>query len=409
MARLLFLAHRIPYPPNKGDKIRSWNILRHLVRDHEVSLGCFVDDAEDLAHVGRLKDMCRDVHVERIRPPIAKLRSLAGLATGEALSVRYYRSPAMRRWVGELLASGEFDAVIGFSSAMAQFVLPWADDCRFIMDFVDVDSDKWRQYSVSKPWPMSWVYGREARRLLAYETRVAIAADASLLVSPDEVALFKSLVPNLADKITCMQNGVDSVLFDPSLPFDRPFAGKGPVAAFTGAMDYWANVEAVVWFADTVWPAVREDMPTAEFWIVGGKPTAEVSNLADHPGIVVTGRVPDVRPFIAHADAIVAPMRTARGVQNKVLEGMAMARPVLTTSMGHEGLSAEIGTELLVADSAADFSDALLQILKSESANHMGERARARILSDYAWAAQLGVLDGLISGEDGRDSKPRAC
>ena len=408
MARLLFLVHRIPYPPNKGDKIRSWNILRHLARDHKVSLGCFVDDAEDLAYVGRLKEMCRDIYAERVRAPLAKLRSLAGLATGEALSVRYYRSPGMRRWVAGLLASGEVDAVIGFSSAMAQFVMPWADDYRFIMDFVDVDSDKWRQYAAAKPWPMSWLYGREARHLLAHEKRVAKAAEASLLVSPDEVALLKSLAPGLDDKILCMQNGVDSAFFDPSLPFDRPFPSKGPVVAFTGAMDYWANVEAVVWFADTAWPAVRKGAPSAEFWIVGGKPAAEVSKLAGRPGIVVTGRVEDVRPYIAHADAIVAPMRTARGVQNKVLEGMAMARPVLTTSMGYEGLTAEIGSELMVTDLAEEFSDALLQILKSESANHMGKRARARILSDYAWSAQLGVLDRIISEEDGRNSKPRA-
>ncbi|MCU0840247.1 MAG: TIGR03087 family PEP-CTERM/XrtA system glycosyltransferase [Thiobacillaceae bacterium] len=393
MQDLLYLVHRIPYPPDKGDKIRSYHLFRHLAARYRVHLGAFVDDPEDRRHADALRGLCASLRLIDIGPAVARWKSLRGLLTGEALTTVYYRHPAMRAWVDERLAAG-VGQVVCYSSAMAQFVMA-ARGARRIMDFVDMDSDKWRQYAPTKPWPLSWLYRREADRLLDWEARVAGEFDAGLFVSAQEAADFRAAAPAVADRVGWYGNGVDADYFSPEREYDNPYAPGVEAVVFTGAMDYWPNVDAVSWFAREVFPAVRAARPRAEFCIVGSRPSSEVQALARLPGVRVTGRVPDVRPYLAHALAVVAPLRIARGVQNKVLEGMAMARSVVVSPQALEGLSATPGTEVLLAEGAEQYAARTLEALAGLD---LGAAARQRVLTEYAWEACLARVDELLQG-----------
>jgi sugar transferase (PEP-CTERM/EpsH1 system associated) len=391
MSDLLFLAHRIPYPPNKGDKIRAWHLIDHLSKRHRVHLGAFVDDPDDWRHADKLREVCASTNLVGVDPRWGKLRALTGLVTGEPLTLPFYRHAGMQRWVDARFADG-VDRVLAYSSAMACFVMGHSG-ARRIMDFVDIDSDKWLQYAPTKPWPLSWLYRREGRRLLDWERRVAAEFDAGLFVSSAEAADFANLAPESAGKIGYYHNGVDADYFSPERDYPDPYPAGAKVVAFTGAMDYWPNVDAVLWFAREVLPELRFRQPEWLFAIVGGKPAPEVRALATQPGILVTGRVPDVRPYLAHAGVAVAPLRIARGIQNKVLEGMAMARPVVATPQALEGIDAIPGREILMAEDA----DAMVAAVMGATNNpDLGPAARARVMNDYNWAGNLARVDHIL-------------
>jgi sugar transferase (PEP-CTERM/EpsH1 system associated) len=262
------------------------------------------------------------------------------------------------------------------------------------MDFVDIDSDKWRQYAPTKPWPLSWLYRREGERLLAWERRVAAEFDASLFVSPAEAADFRRLAPQSAGKVGHYHNGVDADYFSPERDYPDPYPAGVRALVFTGAMDYWPNVDAVSWFAREVLPALRAERPDILFAIVGSKPAAEVQALARMPGVLVTGRVEDVRPWLAHAAVVVAPLRIARGIQNKVLEGMAMARTVVATAQALEGIDALPGKEILLAADRESMAAAVGRVL--DVASPLGDAARMKVLRDFAWAGNLARVDQLL-------------
>jgi len=396
---LLFLAHRIPYPPDKGDKIRSWNILRRLADRYRVHLGCFVDDAGDWRHTATLREICASCCFAELRQPIARIRSLGGLWSRRPLSVPYYRDAGLAAWTEGLFSEHRIERVFAFSSPMAQYAMSAAHRrTRKVIDFVDVDSDKWRQYAEKKTGPSRWIYAREARTLLAFERTVAAEFDASLFVSPDEAHLFRTLAPESADKVFHLNNGVDHSHFSPDRDYENPFDDRSEVLVFTGAMDYWPNVDAVRWFACTVLPRIRQARPRAEFCIVGSNPIPEVLGLARHPGVSVTGRVEDVRPYLAHAAAVVAPLRVARGIQNKVLEAMAMAKAVVSTSAAIQGIEAEPDRDFLVADDADRFADAIVGLLGTAAAGELGRRARALVVANYDWNDTLARLDQFVEG-----------
>ncbi len=400
MRELLFLAHRIPYPPNKGDKIRSWNILRRLLERYRVHLGCFVDDEHDWQHVDKLAGLCEETRFAGLRPAAAKLRSARGLLDGRPLTLHYYGDSGLAAWVDDLIARRRPERIFVFSSAMAQFVLKARNRARRVIDFVDVDSDKWGQYAARKSWPMSWVYGRESRTLLRFERQAAAEFDASLFVSAAEADLFRRLAPESADKVDYVDNGVDHDFFSPERDYEDPYGGDPNTLVFTGAMDYWANVDAVLWFAEDVLPALRQRLPQVRFCIVGANPAAEVSRLDERPGIRVTGRVPDVRPFLAHAAAVVAPLRVARGIQNKVLEAMAMAKPVIGTPEAVEGIAGGPGRELCEVVGSEPFAAAIAEVLRDGERVEMGRRARERVVADYGWDASFARLEALLEGDD---------
>lgn len=396
MQHLLFLAHRIPYPPTKGDKVRSYHMLRHLCSRYRVHLGAFVDEEADFAHAGALRELCEDSHLVRLNPALAKIKSLAGLFSGDPLTLPYYASADMRRWVEQGLRTSPIRAVLVFSAAMAQYVMQ-ASGLRRVADLVDVDSDKWRQYAATQRWPGSAIYRREGRALLRYETEIARSFDATVFVSSAEADLFRKLAPAVAAKVWHINNGVDCDYFSPDRPYPNPYGESERVLAFTGAMDYWPNVDAVVRFARGLFPEIRRRIPGARFCIVGARPAAEVTRLGELPGVTVTGAVPDIRPYLAHASLAVAPLRMARGVQNKVLEAMAMARPVLASPQAAEGIDAKVGSELLVAADETDFVRQAVQVLESDGASCAGAAGRARVVASYAWESSLGRFEHLLS------------
>jgi sugar transferase (PEP-CTERM/EpsH1 system associated) len=395
---LLYLAHRIPFPPNKGDKIRSFHLLRHLSQRYRIFLAAFIDDEHDWRYTDDVKRLCADCHFQRISPMAARLKSLAGLMTGEPLSLPYYRSRPMATWVRNVLKRENIGRVVAFSSPMGQYAMNVADAIR-VMDFVDVDSDKWRQYAAGKTGPAGWVYRREARRLLAFEQDVARAFDASLFVSEHEAALFRTLAPESARKIDYFNNGVDARYFDPADSHPNPYADGEDTIVFTGAMDYWPNIDAVTWFADNVFAGLQQQYPKARFCIVGARPAKGVLALAQRPGIRVTGAVQDIRPYLAHARFAVAPLRIARGVQNKVLEAMSMGKAVIVSPQGLEGISALPGKEVILAHDATGFAAATAALLASVPPD-MGPAARARVQTDYDWDRNLARVDATLGGKD---------
>lgn len=397
MGELLYLVHRIPYPPNKGDKIRSFHFLEHLSKHWNIHLGAFVDDPDDWRYAEELSKYCADVQLVELSPFKAKLGAVSALISGQALSIPYYYSAELAHWVEQRQREFDFDAVLVFSGAMAQYVMndSWKRLPR-VIDFVDVDSDKWQQYAESKRGVMRLVYQREANKLLEFERKVAAEFDASVFVSEHERAMFAALAPESANKILAVNNGIDLERYDLSLSFHNPYAEDAEVVVFTGAMDYWANVDAVVWFAKEIWPQVHKSRPKAQFYIVGSKPTENVKSLVQIPGVVVTGSVDDVRPYLAHALVAVAPMRIARGVQNKVLEAMAMAVPVVTTPAGYEGIEAVQGQELLVTESAEDFAREVLEMFSGMRRETVRMAGRKRIEENYAWEHTLQRMDAAL-------------
>lgn len=398
MEELLYLVHRIPYPPNKGDKIRSHHLLKHLSQHFTVHLGAFVDHPDDWKYAQSLADMVSGtVRLLPLSPRQARLRSAAGLLCGAPLTLPYYHDAGMRRWVRRLLAERPIRRAVVFSSAMAQYLEPYPELHR-IVDFVDIDSDKWRQYAVQKSWPMNLIYRREARTLLSYERRIAGSCNASTFVSAAEAELFKTLAPECANRVGYYNNGVNMDYFTPLHDYENPYPAGQRILVFTGAMDYWANVDAVSGFAREVFPTLRARFPELNFYIVGSNPTPEVQALAGN-GIVVTGTVADVRPYIAHAAISVAPLRIARGIQNKVLEAMAMAKSVIVSPQALQGIDAKTGSEIILAEDAAAFIAQIAAQL-TEPDETLGQAARRRVEQSYSWEHSLQSLDGLLGLTD---------
>jgi sugar transferase (PEP-CTERM/EpsH1 system associated) len=394
MEDLLLLIHRIPYPPNKGDKIRSYHLLKHLARHYRVHLATFVDDPDDWQYVPHVEALCASSHFARMKPLLARVKSLSALLKNRSLSLEYYRDAGMARWVRDTVAAHKIERVLVFSSAMAQYADPHRG-ARRVVDFCDVDSDKWRQYADKKSFPMSWLYRYEADQLLRYERQVARDYDASLFVSAPEADLFRQLAPESTAKIGHFNNGVDTDYFSPEQSYTSPYAAAERALVFTGAMDYWPNVDAVQWFAHEVFPQLRARFADARFYIVGTRPAPAVQDLGKLPGVVVTGTVPDVRPYIAHAAVAVAPLRIARGIQNKVLEAMAMATTVVVSPQALEGIEAEPGSELVLAQDAGAFVDAVTTLLngQEDAAAAIGRAARAKVQRRYSWSSNLACIE----------------
>ncbi|PSJ39867.1 TIGR03087 family PEP-CTERM/XrtA system glycosyltransferase [Allosphingosinicella deserti] len=392
MSEILFLAHRIPFPPDRGDKIRSWNILKALAELGTVHLASFADDAADAAHLPALRaalgGRLGEAHVETRTTGKAKA-GLRALITGKPVSLTLFDSGRMRRFVEHILADRPIGTVFAFSGQMAQFVPPGA---RLVMDFVDLDSAKFESYA-EEGGPLAWIHRREARRLFAFERETAARAAISLFVSDAEAALFEGRAELPDADVRSLHNGVDLDFYDPQAVFPRMRRGEGPLLVFTGQMDYAPNVDAVRWFAETVLPAV----PKARFAIVGRNPIEAVNRLGTDDRVLVTGAVPDTRTWIDAADLVVAPLRIARGVQNKVLEAMAMARPVIASPAAFEGIEAMPGRDLLVADGAEAQAKAIRQLLSdSVRAATIGAAARRRMQEAYHWDLRLAPLAVIV-------------
>jgi sugar transferase (PEP-CTERM/EpsH1 system associated) len=403
MANILFLAHRIPYPPNKGDKIRSWHVLEHLLKSHNVHLGFFVDDELDLVHVPFLEEKTVSSCWELVSKPGQFIRSLMGLFTSKPLSVEAYPKAILKSYVECLCRQKQIDLVYVFSGAMMEFTdSPVKHNIPVIVDLVDVDSAKWADYAASSVFPLSAIFDREAKVLLRYEEDAAQKSKSTLFVSEAEAALFNKLTNDrIHTRVKSLNNGVDLKKFDPEKYEGLEVGGHNgsaraerPVVLFTGAMDYRPNVEAVSWFADAIWPVIKEKQPDAIFRIAGGPVAASVQKLNGQNDIEVVGYVDDMAEEISKASVIVAPLKTARGIQNKVLEGMAMAKPVVATGLANEGINAKSGDDIIVANDIDGFALAVINLLENiDTAKALGVRARTFVENHFVWEQAFSVLD----------------
>lgn len=405
MAKILFLAHRVPFPPEKGDKIRGFHMIRHLAERHEIWLGAGADDLDDVQRAEEARGLCRDVCIAPLGPLRRATNMALGAVAGTPLSVARFAHPRLDRWVSRVLRDVAPDLVIVFSSQMAQYVVGRLPPrTRLLVDFVDADAEKWRTYAKVKPPPMSWVYAAEFRRLVRFDGAALDAASFATVVSEAERQVMARLLPRGAAKVRVVPNGVDTDYFRPG-----PAPADGPRSVvFCGRMDYFPNIDGAVWFAREVLPRIRAQCPDTVFRIVGAAPAQAVAALVDLPGVEVTGRVADVRPYLHAAAAVVAPLRIARGLQNKVLEGMAVGRPVVATPAALQGIAARPGGEVLVGTDEETLAAAVIDVLLGRAPTGLGERARAFVLRRHQWPAQWALLDQLleeaVNGGSGQDA-----
>jgi sugar transferase (PEP-CTERM/EpsH1 system associated) len=396
---ILFLCHRIPYPPNKGDKIRSFNEIKHLSRKHRIFLACLIDNSDDVNYVDELKKYCDAVDYDMINPCWQKIRAIPYLFSSKPMSVPYFYSQHLQDAVDKRLSENDIDVIFAFSSPMAEYVINRAGgmkkQARLIMDFVDVDSDKWRMYSEHANLLYSFIYRKEWKSLMRYEKKVGEFFDLSLFVSNNEVLLYKSFAPDV--EVMSIPNGVDVDYFTDTKNVKTEENGKY-VIIFTGAMDYFPNEDAVLYFADEIWPEVKKKLPGSVFYVVGGNPSKRVRALSEgNSGIIVTGYVPDVRKYYQKADLFVAPLRIARGIQNKVLEAMAAGIPVVARPEAVQGLSASNGF-VSVAGNPDTFVDSIMEILNdSQKREKLIFDARGYINKYHNWHKNLDCLETVIN------------
>ncbi len=393
--KLLFLAHRIPYPANKGDKIRSYHQLQGFVeRGHEVHLLAFADDVGDLTYQEDLSRFCASVRIVRLNRHLSKMRALTRLLINQPLSLGYYASPKMRRLIHRSIIEHDFDAVFVYSSTMAQYV-PEDLLSRTVVDLVDVDSEKWRDYAGRAEGMKSAIYGIEWKRLRKYEHEIVSRFAYTILSTNREAALLDGLDEfTRRARLRMITNGVDSNYFQPKSSMDYP---SRPRLVFVGAMDYFANIDGACWFVEEVLPLIRQRRPGVEFFIVGSSPAGRVRGLGKHEGVTVTGSVDDVRPFLHSADVCVIPLRVARGVQNKVLEAMAAGKAIVATREAIAGLRIEDGRQLLVAQTPREFADATLKIIGDRDLREtLSSKARSFVELEHDWEPLLQKLVELV-------------
>lgn len=405
MRNILYLAHRLPYPPNKGDKVRSFNLLKYLSAENNVYLGTFVDDPDDVKYIPIVRELCKSSYFEEINWRYSRIRSLSGIFKGQALTLSYYESQDFHNWVSGVISKNRIDDVVVFSSAMAQFV---SSDfySRMLVDFVDVDSQKWSEYSDQKYFPMSWLYKREGKLLLNYERFLAVEAKHSFFVTKKERSLFATFAPESLHKTSVLNNGVDLDFFDSDIRFLSPFGCEDDnfiSVVFTGAMDYWPNIDAVTWFVDNVFSLLIKKNSKFRFYIVGRNPSQAVLDLRSEE-IFVTGTVDDVRPYLRYATVVVAPLRIARGVQNKILEAMSMAKPVVASIGCVRAIDSTDGIDVLAANTPADFVEKIEYLINDKSrAEAIGRAARFNVQKKYSWGSNLKKIDEYLSFDEVED------
>jgi sugar transferase (PEP-CTERM/EpsH1 system associated) len=396
---VLLLTHRLPYAPNRGDRIRSFHLLRQLAEDHDVSLLSLIHDREEAGHVADLTGRCAAIDVAMV-PRLANLaRGFASLPGSRPLTHSLLSSPEVAPALSRLVAGRRPDVVVAYCTGMAQYVFrePLAG-LPFVLDMVDVDSEKWRDQAAASRGPMRWIYAREQRTLAAFEARATAAAACTLVANERELRTLAGAVPG-AD-IRVVPNGIDLGHFSaPSAP------GPSSTVVFTGVMNYDPNVEAVTWFVREVWPEVRAARPDARIAIVGAQPSAAVQALAGDD-VLVTGWVPDTRPHLWAAAVAVAPLRRARGVQNKVLEAIAAGVPVAVTPVVSEGLPPEALPAVMVATTATEFARAVVALLGLAPAARRAIAEQAS-LQRLLWSERLAPVAGLVARAAATRRAPR--
>lgn len=400
---ILFLSHRMPFPPDRGDKIRSHHILRKLATLAPVHVATFADDERDIAEEVELAAVARSYRlVRRIKPLI--LAGFQALMRRQPVSIPAFSSGEIAQYVSQLLAERPITTIYVFSGQMGQFI-PAGFTGRVIFDFVDVDSAKFEAYAQRAGGVKRWLFEREARMLSAEEARFAERSNVSLLVSDEEAALFRKRLPlylrSVCD-VRALRNGTDSRFFDPSVVAAAPAmaASTGPRLIFAGQMDYAPNVEAALRVIDRLLPEVQKTLPKATFHVVGRNPAEELVERHGLNGVFVWGGVEDIRTYLAAADLALIPLEIARGVQNKVLEAMAMALPVVVSSEAATGIGAKDGKHFMVADSDVELVERVTALLAHPRQGvALGLQARRFVSEQLSWQAALAPLVDLLADE----------
>ena len=392
--RIFFVCQRVPFPPDRGDKITTFNEIRHLSKSHEVHVFCLADGARDVDHILRLRDYAKTVTAVPLSAILGKLRAAKALVTGGALSVANFSEKGLHASIKAKCTELKPDLIFVYSCNVAQFVEHFPHIPR-IMQFADLDSLKWDQYARRSKVPMRWIYQIESRRLLEYERHIARTFSCSLVCTAAEKRDFERLIPSRP--VSIVGNGVDLQFFRSE---GRP---KKPASIiFTGVMDYFPNVDSVRWFCEKILPIVKERVAEVNFVICGSRPSTGVRRLARLPGVTVTGRVPDVRPYLDVAQLFVAPLRLARGIQNKLLEALAMGLPCVSTTAAWNGTVIQMGEGILAADDPREFADYVVRLLRNPDYRvEMARKARAAVEENYTWQAQMQRLDQFVAAAAG--------
>lgn len=387
--KILYVASRVPFPPNKGEKIRTFRCLDHLAASHDVYCAFFTDGPEDNAHIESLRQWCVDVAAIP-RPPRPKgLDILDLLSRGYSVSMFAHRSEALsgviRRWRQRI----DFDVAVAFSAFMGPYALA-AGAGRTVLDLCDCDSEKWRDYAANSIWPLSSFWRMEADALKEVERSLASQFDAAIVINERERRVLGDL-GNLST-ISVLPNGVDRPRWQPPSP-----SAIGPVVTFIGALDYRPNIDGVKWFASKVWPRIHQANRDALFLIAGHRPTSAVKRLGEVPGVRMLGAFESLDELLSKSRVIVAPLRVARGMQNKVLEAMAWRRPVVATRAVSAGLCDAHGERLISTDSPIQMSDSVIALLNDgKRADAIADRGLRYVSAFHRWPEHLATFERII-------------
>jgi sugar transferase (PEP-CTERM/EpsH1 system associated) len=393
---ILYICHRVPYPPNKGDKIRAFHELRAMARHHHVDLFALADDPTDLVHEAPLRPYCRSVEVVPLAARLARLRALPYLLGPTPLTVPYFHSAKLQTAIRQAATERKYDCVFVYCSAMAQYV-EGVVDIPVLTDLVDVDSAKWTQYAACTNFPLTLVYSREGRLLRDYERRICEKSAAVLVSTEREAQLVHEIQPRA--NVQVVPNGVDTEYFNPTAKRCEPRAKS---IIFTGDMAYFPNQQATSYFAKRVLPAIRRSVPDARFFVVGRNPSREVLKLQEIAGVTVTGFVEDVRTYLAQAQIFVAPFIISAGIQNKILEAMAFGLPVVATTRVLQGLSPAAATVVEIGDTPEELAAKVIGLLtEPDRAARKGIEGRRLVSDEYNWDRSAARLLDLLEDPKG--------
>ncbi|MBN8282081.1 TIGR03087 family PEP-CTERM/XrtA system glycosyltransferase [Zoogloea sp.] len=389
---ILYVCHRFPYPPKRGGKIRPFNMVRHLSSNgHQVTV-CSLARSEAEAEEGRgIAPHCAGFEMGMVSNPVQVLRMVARLPSLTPSSMGFFYCPDLQRKVNQLLSSRKWDLIFVHCSSVAQYVAHVRDVPK-ILDYGDMDSQKWLEYANYKPWPLSWGYRLEGLKMLAAEKRLARSFDMGTATTRAEWETLESYSTGLVSD--WFPNGVDAEFFcpDETVSYDRD------TISFIGRMDYYPNQECMFRFCRDVWPRLKAVRPSLKLLIVGADPSPAVWKLAELDGVTVTGSVPDVRPHVRASALMVAPLNIARGTQNKILEAMAMGVPVVTSRVAAGGVDAESEKHFLVAETPDDYARQVLRVCSDDDERRrLADAGRARMLSNHAWPRSMDRLDKIIT------------
>ena len=398
--RIFFVCQRVPFPPDRGDKITTFNEIRHLSTKHEVHVFCLADGRRDLDNVPDLLSYARSVTAVPVIGWVGKLRALKALLAGGPLSVAAFNEAELHDAINKKFAELRPDLIMIYSCNVAQYAAHFPQVPR-IMQFAELDSSRWGQFARRSRRPLRWVYAIEERRFSSYERHIALTFSHALVCTAAEQSDFERLIPGAP--VSLVGNGVDLEYFR-----SKGIAKQPGSIVFTGVMDYFPNVDAVLWFCYEILPIVQRHIPEAGLTICGSRPVAAVRRLAKRRGVTVTGRVPDTRPYMDRAEVFVAPLRMARGIQNKLLEALAMGLPCVASSAAATGTAVPDGEGIIAANNREEFAEHIVRLLRDRAFRaEMAEKARAAAELNYRWETQLAKLDWVVATLSHRSASAR--